>query len=188
MRKKNYKKIIIALICLFLIFILLLFFTKNLDSTEYTVDVNFSGNDTIKLKNILAITDDLGKKLTGNGTKDGVQGFLEITLSNASQNNLNYEIYLQKNKSANEIDNNYIKVYLTDENDNPLKGFDQNVIPSYKSLKVETKAPMNKILYCGKIDKNEKKKIKLRMWLSDSSPIDKNEQDFSVKVGVKADR
>lgn len=190
MNKTKDRSIIITLIILLIVSLAVAgyyivdgaFFVSN---DKGSVKVAFAGNNNIKLKNILAITDTFGKKLTGKGTREGIQGYLEFTIKEASSNNLKYEIYVIKNKSKNEINDNYIKFYLTDEDDKPVKGFEKNVIPNYNSLRVAVDNPGNKILYRGKIDKNEEKNFKLRVWMSDSSPIDRDEKDYSIDIKVR---
>ncbi len=191
MRINKFKKTVITLNFLVLIALILgyvMFFGPERDlKGNGTVNVDFKLGNNIKLKNILAVTDTVGKKLTGEGTRDGIQGYLEFTVNEASNRNVNYEIYVTKDTSANEINSDYIKLYLTDGEDEPVKGFQKNYIPSFDSLKVASDNPNGKVLYRGKISPSEEKNFKLRVWLSDSSPIEKDEKDFSLNVGVRTD-
>ena len=70
-------------------------------------------------------------------------------------------------------------------NEKAVSGFESNLIPSYKSLGVDSKSPAEKVLYRGEISALEEQKYKLRVWLSDSSSIESEKKIFQFEVGVK---
>ncbi len=186
--KKSY--FIVFIIC-FLVIAAIIFgiviFNGNLFSKRNgEVGIHFITDEKqIYLENTLPIADEVGKKLDGQGTKKGIQGYVEFSIKEESGIASNFEIFLKKSEVYNEIDTNYIKLYLTDMNDVAMEGFDSSIIPSYNSLRVSKENPGNKILYRGNIDKFAEKKYKLRVWLSDSSGVEIEKKAFKFDLGVR---
>ena len=100
---------------------------------------------------------------------------------------IEYEIYLVKNKvKEKEISEKFIKMYLTDHNNIPLDGFEKNLIPVFSNLVILNDKANGKLLYRGKINANSKLKFKLRIWVSDSYAISKENEQFSFSINVRA--
>lgn len=160
------------------------FFSDTFKSGD--VNVQFGDYDNvIHIKNDLPIGDELGKKISAEDIQDGLQGYLEFSIKETKGYKTKFEVYLKKKNVVSEIDSNYIKLYLTNMNDKAVTGFDSNLIPSYKSLRVDSKSPTEKILYRGEINSLGEEKYKLRIWLSDASSIETEDKDFEFEIGVK---
>ncbi len=179
---KNYKKITILVIVI-IIFLSVIGVLKIFNKTSGKIKIKFDGSNKIKMVGRLPISDEIGKTTDLESVDDNVLGHLKFTLS--SNKTTKYEVYLVKEDSSNELNSNYLKLYLTDNNDNPVNGFNTNIIPSYNDLKVSLSLPGNKILYSGVIKKGEKQYFNLRVWVSDSYIILREQQSFSFKIKVR---
>lgn len=188
-KKQVYGALVIVLILFILSFIIFSFLNdknklSNVDKDSLVV--NFEKDNQITLKNILPVSDALGKEFDGHGSDDGIQGFLEFSVKNISNKKVSYQIFLTKNKSkSKEIAGDFIKLYFSDEKDNPLKGFDSNKIPTYNSLLFLENKPDCKLLFNDDIASGDEKKYKLRAWLSDLYAISASEESFEFRVEVK---
>lgn len=192
MIRNNKKQVFFALLIvigLFILSFIIIIFTnyknKLSNTDKNSLVVNFKENNRVFLKNILPVSDTLGKAFDGNGSDEGIQGYLEIFVRNTSKKTVSYQIFLTRNKSkTKEIAGDFIKIYFSDEKNKPLKGFDSNKIPTYNSLLFLNNKPDCKLLFEDRIDSGDEKKYILRAWLSDLYAIASNEEtfDFSVKV------
>lgn len=188
MFEKYIKQIIIAFlivaVCFCLSFYTTLYLRKHFNTTNTkNLIINYNNSDSIKISNSLPISNALGKKIDESNEK---QGYEEITIKNTNNKDVKYKIYLKKEKQDIEyIDENYIKLYLTDDKDNPLSGFEKNLIPTYYSLKYLSDKPDSKLLYNGVIKANTSEKLRLRVWVADTYAITSNKKDFSFKIYVK---
>lgn len=191
MQNKYRAQLVITFIIVFILFLLLFlissFVFKNKDSSN--LKTHFYTSNLLSIKDLLPVSDTLGKSFTGHGTVDGVQGYLEFSILNNSNHTTSYEIYLTEHESSNQefkkICGNYVKFYLTNDIDVPLKGFDKNDLPTYNDLGVLKKMPSGKLLYRGEIKGNATEKYRLRVWLSDSYSISSLEKDKQFVVDVK---
>ena len=155
------------------------------ENTITTGKISFSYTESetnnIKIENALPISDEQGKKLNGNTE------VFDFTVSNDSTINVKYDVIVTPYK--NDMDDKYIKVYLTDQNDVALKPYDSEV-PTYNTLNDDKEEKNSKILYSSEltnVKKNEK--LRLRVWVSDKFD-NKNTTTqsyiFAFKVNVRA--
>ena len=155
------------------------------ENTITTGKISFSYTESetnnIKIENALPISDEQGKKLNGNTE------VFDFTVSNDSTVNVKYDVIVTPYK--NDMDDKYIKVYLTDQNDVALKPYDSEV-PAYNTLNDDKEEKNSKILYSSEltnVKKNEK--LRLRVWVSDKFD-NKNTPTqsyiFAFKVNVRA--
>ncbi len=113
--------------------------------------------------------------------------YYEFTLTNETQGNikLNYYIFLNKINESN-IDSKYIKVYLTDENNNPVGRFKDSSSSLYLNyLDSKNKENLTNVVdeQCMNINNNQVKDCdtnntiennltyRLRFWISDEFDI-----------------
>ena len=134
-----------------LIVLLLLFLIpinkKKSASPSFLYHVDYAPSNSVVIKNILPVADSLGKTFDGSGTKEGVQGYTEITISNTDKVNHEYYILIDKQDSDSEINGYYVKFYLTDNNDSPIDGFTSNSAPVYDDLLIsKNKINVGKII------------------------------------------
>lgn len=193
MVKKDVKQLtlaIIVIVCLFAVFIGLGFLFNRYKSSEnkaYNLGVKFSDNRNVYLENTLPVTDKIGRELDGVNSSTGIYGFKEFSIENNYDKKVDYQIYLRvKNSCENMIDEDFIKLYLTDTNNNPLSGFENNKLPSYSSISSLNDKPDGKLLYTGSINKNSISKFRLRVWVSDLYSINRDKECFSFDIYVRS--
>lgn len=193
MLKKNKKQFYLALVIVLILFILsfvFMYFFYNFGSKKSdlqdVLEIDFISKNDIKIKNILPVGDKLGKTLNGQGTEDGVQGFVEFSINNPSDKKVSFEIYLsKKDSSTKSIPDSFIKCFLTDENDEALAGFSGNMILTYVNLAVINDKANSKLLYRGSINSKSKEQFKFRAWLADTYVISQEPEEFNFTVGVR---
>ena len=83
------------------------------------------------------------------------------------------------------IKENFIKVYLTNNKDEPFSNYDLNSVPVFSDLPYISDKPDSKLVYSGRIKGKSYEKFKFRMWLSDLYSINNITEDFKCLVGVK---
>lgn len=181
--------IILGLIAIFsFIFCLFLYFYSNKPSTKNaTLIFSYSDNSSdLIVDNSMPITDAVGKQLTfiPNQSKYGYSEF-NISANIDGLKSIDYEIYAVQSGVALELPSDYVKIYLTDgQNDLPLDEY-RNKIPTYHDLKVARTNPAGKKIYSGKLKENEVKKFRLRMWLTDTYPITTEMRSFKIDLYVR---
>ena len=114
-----------------------------------------------------------------------IQGYVEFSVQNINKEEKEYVILLTKQVKEEEMLGDYVKFYLTNEEDLPFEGFDGNVVPCYSDLLPYSKRPASRVLYTGKIDGKSELKFKLRVWLDDSYVILNHKEYFSVDIDVQ---
>ena len=153
---------------------------------SYKVDTKFINTDIIELNNKLPLSDEIGKNYSGTGMEKGIEGYSKFIVSNPNDRKVNYEIYITKlGIEKDEIKSDYIKLYLTDEKNNPLEGFENNKIKSYHDLYALSDKPGSRLVYRGSLVSGSTKTIILRSWVSDSYGLSKTEEGFSFDIDVR---
>ena len=128
----------------------------------------------------------MGKNFDGTGTEHGIQGYSEFVVYNNSNHKMKYEIIVTTRECRdNCINSNYIKLFLTDENDKPLEGFSSRKLPTYASLGILDNKPGSRLLYRDKIEGNGEKKFKLRVWLADTYAVSALEEKYKFVIDVR---
>lgn len=149
--------------------------------------VNFSGQNEVYLSSKLPITDASGKSLDSTKIQAGIVGYAEFSViaDDIKADSLKYDIYLEDVISGNEFNYDYVKVYLTNEEDVPLKQFASNIVPSFVNIRVSLDEPDKRVLTTGRIKKGEVKKFRLRVWLSDTYVLSDELKEFKGKISIK---
>lgn len=175
------------IIFIFIIILALILTSFYIKQKNKIIDVGLSNsNNSISIKNKVTMDDASGKAINFEKSKDKFQGYLEFKVISKSTVKTKYEIYaISKNKQN--IHPNYIKVYLTDENDKPISGFEDFAVPTFYNLRVSSINPNGRRIYHDSINPNETKTFKLRVWFSDAYTLEKEEKDFDIKLFVGAD-
>lgn len=140
-------------------------------------------NSYISLENALPISDKQGKELSG---AKNVFDF-NVSASYKGVSKIKYDIF------AESVDNNtlpeeFVKVYLTDQNDNPVEGYEGDNVPLYDDLQNYNYNGKNhyKLLHSGYLtEQDSNKNFRLRIWLSSDFTDGSNQLTFSFKVNVK---
>ena len=149
-------------------------------------------SSSVSMTNVMPMSDEDGKKLTGNGN---VYDF--VVRTNLSANTtINYEISAKKISSDQMLDDNNIRFYLqafgTDGyEDTAITKTPQSFIPlNENSFLGSEKGSM--ILYSGTFtntsseNQEMKKSFRLRMWVSQDTIIDSISRDFTIQLNVTA--
>lgn len=176
MKKYNYREIFIIFMAILMIFsiVLLLVNNKKVNKKDY---LYITGNTKLKISNSTPMSDNIGKK---NKSKDYSINF-KINGDKLISKKVKYEIFLKQINSVNYINDQYIKVYLTENNTNkPLI----NKPISFNKLLGSNKDIDAKQLYMGSIKKGEIISVNYKMWLADTYTINNEKKDFEVMLGV----
>ena len=121
----------------------------------------------IKLTNALPISDTQGKALDGD---NNVFDF-SIEATNTGTEAIPYEVTLRK-KADSTLEENYVKVYLTDSTETTEK--EELAVIKYSKLpqtNIDVGSEIEKTIYNGIVDGNTtnyKKDFRLRMWVDDT--------------------
>lgn len=157
-----------------------------------TGTISFSYNEAsngIELINAIPLDDYVGKKLTRSNESQGVkQGYFDFSIkaSGSSKEKIKYQVYATLEDNSN-MDTNFIKVYLTDENDRPYNGYNSS-IPVFEELNNYSEQDKSKLLYSDTVipSNNTVQKFRLRLWVAKDYSDGSVSKTFKIKVNVKA--
>ena len=182
---KTISIVFLSLLALFLV--IAIFVTiDGYKKRNYKLDIKYINGNTVELSNKLPISDEIGKSYKGTGVEKGIVEYKEFILSNKNEGKINYEIYLTKTHNKNkDIRSNYIKLYLTDDSNNPLKNFDKKQMISYYDLFALNDKPGSKLLYNGTLSSGESKTFILRSWVSDTYIISSESERFGFDIEAR---
>lgn len=152
---------------------------ENSINTGY-ISFSYTESDTnvIEIHNAVPMADENGKKLSGNNS------MFDFTVSAkyAGVSSIGYEIYATP--VVQTLDGKYIKVYLTNQNDEAVSGFD-GIVPTYDSLE-DSSIEGSKTIYKGDLTESGKTEdYRLRIWVSSDYNLPDTSKKFSFKVNVK---
>ncbi len=148
--------------------------TSNNISAEFV-----SGDNTINLTYAYPISDNFAK------TNLNKLGYIDFTVkgNNSTPKELvTYEIYLEED-SRNTLDSSFIKVYLTDDNNEEIKA------PTvYNSLSKTTypNSSNGKVIYSQSKSNTFEDKYRIYVWIDESYTQNTTNQTFSFKVNLYA--
>ncbi len=186
--RQFFQSILIVILSLAIFFIIVAGYIKidEYRKLSYKVDTKFINTDIIEVNNKLPLSDEIGKNYSGTGMEKEIEGYSKFVISNPNDRKVNYEVYITKlNTEKNEIRSDYIKLYLTDEKNNPLEGFENNKIKSYHDLYVLSDKPGSRLVYRGSLVSGATKTLILRSWVSDSYIFSKDEEIFNFDIDVR---
>lgn len=139
----------------------------------------------IGIKNRLSLSDKNGMKIDSEEDMDGVQDIFDFDVASNYDEDVYFEIYLSE-YLFNNLDSKYIKIYLENRETGEAINLVKGLVPTYYDLLVSSSNSNAKRLYYGLIKGKEIKKYRLRVWLSDSYPLNANETEyFNMKLHVK---
>ncbi len=182
---KTVSIVFLSLLALFLIIAIVLTI-KNYNKRFYKLDIDYENNSVVDLTNKLPMSDEIGKNYNGVGVEKGIAEYKKITITNKNKSKVNYEIYLTKiHKEEKDIRSNYIKLYLTDEKNNPIKGFNKKQVISYYDLLSLNDKPGSKLLYSGSLANDESDTFILRSWVADTYLLSNEEESFEFNIDIR---
>lgn len=133
-------------------------------------------NSVFEIYNPKVFSDFKGKRFVGEYYDFDVN----VPKGNDDVKYVGFDILLKD--MGNNIDDKFIKVYLTDQNNKALDGFDQTV-PVYSAFLNDLDG---KIIYSGCFADGDNSKFRLRVWISDVyNRKYKNSLFFQIKVKIK---
>ena len=177
--------VVLIVIIVILSFILgfMIYYNNKSNINEADV-ILYADSENITIDSTLPVNDKFGKTIT-----DDISGgykTVDFDIVNVSSKSKTYQIYITKNNmNTNEINNDYVKFYLTDGNNSPVGRFESNRSPSYTDLNYIKDKSSSKILYSDKIDKYQQKKFVIRVWVSDNY-VSSSDNYFSFDIGVRS--
>lgn len=146
--------------------------------TSSYISFNYAGGDInsiYEIDNPKIYSDFKGKRFVN----DYYDFEIEIPEDKKSSEVVNYDILLKD--MGNDIESKFIKVYLTNQNNKVLKGFDKTV-PVYSAF---LNGIDGKVIYSGIINGNNSNKFRLRIWISDIYKSKFNSKlAYQVKVKI----
>ena len=186
--KHAFKSVLIVLLALVSFLIVIAIFVKVMEykKLSYKINIKFDTTDVVHLTNKLPMSDAIGKNYSGTGVEKGIAEYKEFTITNPNDKNVQYEIYLKKqNNNKRDIGSNYIKLYLTDDKNNPVDGYEKEKVKSYNDLYSLNNQPDSKLLYSGSLKNGGSKKFILRSWVADTYILSSSEEDFNFDIDVR---
>ncbi|MBQ8132034.1 MAG: hypothetical protein IJ193_06055 [Bacilli bacterium] len=185
----------LRLIAFVLIVVVLFIFIclKNQDSGGHKgkdnsmIEMQTNGDNSFVLHDNYPMTDEIGRKIKYNADNSDVQGYIEFTITSKSNVGTNYELYLIQDNLEKSLHPNYLKVYLTDENNKALPGFDDLSVPTFYNLRVSSLNPAARRIYYGYLDAGESRSFILRTWIGDAYTVSSVSKQFGAKLYVEVD-
>ena len=183
-KNSDLRKLVILLILFLFLFGVAIFVFMQIRKKETNPSLlKFSSeSDSISISNMLPLSDDVGKKIESDGVNES---YYDFSITSLSSKSADYEIYLVREDQKNRLEPEYIKLYLTDNKNNPLKGFDGVKIPTFHDLRVASTDLDGRLVYSGTISPKKTQKFRLRIWVSDTYIITTDEKKFEAKLKVK---
>ena len=177
--------IIIIIFCVIVATLYYIFNNFNFINKKSTskIELISDGCDEITVNDNFPMTDEVGRTFTSN-KESRVQAFCKFEVK--SNESTKYSLYLSDLDYDNSIHSNFIKVYLTDELENPVQGFDTISVPTFYNLRSSSFNPTDRVLFEGKLKSEESKKYILRVWVGDAYAVGTNVNTFSMKLHVEA--
>ena len=180
LRKKNFRVLLLVSICMTVLTCLgttYAFFVyrgngSNVSVEAGDINVEFTNdNNYLTTGNSYPISDDTGKVLP----------YYSDFSINATTNNMGIKYEIQVVPDANNsIDPQYIKLYLTDQNDNKITS-----VLTYNNLKKAEYNTDAKLVYTSYITETGIKDFRLRMWIDESYNLQEG-QTFGFKIYLYA--
>ena len=172
--------IIAVLLCVLVYFI----FSTSKNNIDEADVILYADLENVSIDNSLPVNDKFGKNISDNIS--GGYKKVDFEIINVSSKSKTYQLYIKKNNlNTNEINNDFVKFYLTDDKNNPIGIFDNNKVPSYRNLSYIKDKADSKVLYTDKIDKYQRKKFIIRVWVTDNY-VSLSDNYFSFDIGVRS--
>ena len=178
--------IVLLSLAVFILIFAIIIKIQDYKKSSYKIDVKFETNDIVKLTNKLPMSDEIGKEYTGTGVEKGIIEYKEFTVSNPNEGKVSYEIYLTRTEnSIEDMKSGYIKLYLTDEKNKPVEGFDTKKLPTFYDLPSLSDKLSSRLLYTGTLVSGSSKKYILRTWIADTYVLSDTVEDFGFDIDVR---
>ena len=192
--EKNSKKIWLIIVLIFMLLIITIGVSyavfvyskagmrRNIISTGTLIFTYSENSNGILLNNAMPTSDEIGKVSSND---NGNNGFFDFSVSYSSPKlrTMNYEIYTCEDEK-NTLDPRYVRVYLTDQNNVPIAGYEKPV--TFYELATSQTDNACKRLYYGTFQESGFRNFRLRIWLSDQYEVTELAKSFKIKVNTSA--
>lgn len=172
MRKRNF-------LIIFVLIILLLIVVKILNKEDSNMNyVKIVDNQELVIENILPLSDEVGSNFSRSNAKSNI--YYNFKIKSDVDKKTHYKILLDTHMGKNFIEDKYIKILLSDEDDNLFKEYKTD------SVKVVTGLDLYNdkyLVHSGTLKKNGEEQFILRMWVSDAATYD-DKLIFDGKLSV----
>ncbi|MCI8347551.1 MAG: hypothetical protein HFJ12_06385 [Bacilli bacterium] len=207
--KKNIKQVLFSFLAIFILIVAVIGISyavwsrtfkgeKDNSLTTATVSFNYTESETnhINLTNALPMSDTNGKKLNGD------QEVFDFTVTGnyGEKGTVLYDVYVTPYDMT--LSDKYVKIYVTDQHDNPVEGYDRDEVPTYNTLEdysipsstKDTFTTKGKLLYSSELTpERNSHDLRVRVWLSSSYGSSGNKDEntpeksltFAFKVNVR---
>lgn len=186
-------KVALLIVLFFFLFVFLFgfmyyeFYVKTESNKKNGITIDYSSKVLLKIQNKLPLSDSLGKSYLGEESEEKIQKYMKFTIENHTNLDKEFVLLLDKQTVSDPvIDEKYIKIYLTDEDDLPLEGFEGEPVPTFNTLYAYSKKPSSRVLYRGIISKNSSLTYQLRMWLADTYSLKSDKESFFIKMNIES--
>ena len=149
--------------------------------TSDTIKAEFiSGTNSINITNAYPISDEFA---LANLDKLSYIDFTVSSTINDPNKAISYELYLTGD-TTNTLDSNYIKVYLTDENNNGIT--DPKIYNSLENTTYQADKQTGKVIYTGNNPGTKSNKYRLYAWIDKDYEQNTTSQTFKFNVNIYA--
>ena len=149
--------------------------------TSDTIKAEFiSGTNSINIKNAYPISDEFA---LANLDKLSYIDFTVSSTINDPNRAISYELYLTGD-TTNTLDSNYIKVYLTDENNNKIT--DPKIYNSLENTTYKADKQTGKVIYIGNNPGVKTNKFRLYAWIDKDYEQNTTSQTFKLNLNIYA--
>ncbi len=174
MRKRTFFIIIFLLILLVLLIMPNTYNSKKANKNY----VSIIDNKELVIDNILPLSDEVGSNSSKSNGMANI--YYKFKIKSNYSKKAHYKILLETEKGKQFINDRYIKVLLSDKDDNLFK--------EYKTDSVKVITGLNKykskyVIYSSSLKNKGEEEFILRMWISDASSYD-DELMFDGKLSV----
>ncbi len=189
--KLSYKKQIfftsIALVVICLLIMIFIFYLKDNKHEEVGILKNSltDENDTLELSGRLPLSDYVVKNKDILTFDEDVVDYVSFKVTSEGYNG-DFTIFVEDCNEDNEkaIEDGYIKVLVTDSNNNLLSTTANGPVNSIKKLKVYPNKLSKKIVYIDNIKSGMEKNYILKAWVDNTFLADE-EKNYCLKVSVE---
>ena len=171
------RNILVLFILLCLILLTIIINTGNSDNTNKNY-VSIVDNQELVIENILPLTDEVGS--TFSRSNSGSNIYYKFKIKSNYNKKAKYRILLSTKDGKEFIDNKYIKILLSDSDDNILKEYKTDSVKLVTGLEQFN----NKyVVYSDSLKGGAEEEFILRMWVADSA-VYSDELIFDGKLSV----
>ena len=168
----------ILLIMLILLSFNLISYLYSKESNNMNYVVLDESNNSVSITNILPLTDESGRQI--DSSKNDMVVYKEVVLSNKNNKTSKYRLLLDVDSNSN-IDPKFIKILVSDKDDNVLKKYDYTEVLTLNKLDNKNNSY---ILLSSKLKKGESTSYIIRLWVSTFYTINKENENFYGNISI----